>query len=71
MKETQFYCVKCGKKVTLTGKDVDSIKVKVAKNGVPMLTGYCSKCDTKVNKFIKMKDEDKLAKKYGKARGRK
>lgn len=66
MSETQFYCVKCGKRVTLNKQDAETIRVRKTKNDRHALTAHCSKCDTKLYKFVKEKDADKLSKKYGK-----
>lgn len=67
MKQQQFYCVYCGKKVT---KNKDDIKFKMAKSSkrpkIPMLKSKCSKCDTKLNKFVKLKDAKTLSNKYRK-----
>ena len=67
MKELEFYCVSCGKKVMIPKDDV---YVKVAKNskrkgGVPMLKGKHQKCGCKVNKFIKKDSVSSMKKKYG------
>jgi hypothetical protein len=66
LSERDFYCVKCRKTVTLPASD---IKVTVYKNarfagGSPALVGEC-KCGTKVTKFIKHDDKEKLKSKYG------
>ena len=67
LSETEFFCVKCRKTIKLSSSD---ICVKVYKNarfvnGSPALVGEC-KCGTKVTKFIRHDDKDKLEKKYGK-----
>lgn len=41
------YCVKCKKM-----QDISSPKKVKSKNGRSMLKGICSKCGTKMNKFI-------------------
>lgn len=52
LKKNEFYCVGCRKRVT--GTDLHVKKVRNRKVGmVPMLKGYCRKCESKVNKFIK------------------
>ena len=68
LSETEFFCVKCRCTVKLPSSN---ICVKVYKNarfvnGSPALVGEC-KCGTKVTKFIKHDDKDKLEKKYGKS----
>jgi hypothetical protein len=44
---TQAYCLKCKKQ-----QDVKDPKDKKTKNGRSMVSGTCSKCGTKVNKFV-------------------
>ena len=67
LKQQQFYCVYCGKRVT---KDKDDIKLKIAKSSkrpkIPMLKSKCDKCNTRLNKFVKMRDIKSLSNKYGK-----
>lgn len=68
LSETEFFCVKCRCTVKLPP---NNICVKVYKNsrfvnGSPALVGECNKCGTKVTKFIRHDDKDKLEKKYGK-----
>lgn len=52
LRKDEFYCVKC--RARRKGNDVDYVYVKNYKRGkVPMMSGYCPKCETKVNKFVK------------------
>ena len=62
MKQNQFYCVSCRKRVMISPED---ICVKKAKNGTPMMKAV-DKYGHKCNKFIKQSDYSKLATKYGK-----
>jgi predicted nucleic acid-binding Zn-ribbon protein len=64
MKQTEFYCLKC-KKVVVIPKD--EIKLSVLKNGKHALSSQCSECDTKLFKFVKEDDVNKLAVKYKKS----
>jgi len=65
MKEKQFYCVSCGKKVMVGEDDIKFKNIKNYKRGVvPSLKGKCKKCDTKLTKFVKVKDAKKLKSKY-------
>ena len=66
LSERDFYCVKCRNTVTLPASDIKVIVYKNARlvNGSPALVGEC-KCGTKVTKFIKHDDKEKLTKKYG------
>lgn len=41
------YCLKCKEQV-----EVDNVTEAVSKNGRKMIKGTCSKCNTKVNKFV-------------------
>jgi hypothetical protein len=68
MKERQFYCVSCRKKVTLP-EDVIGVKYyynKHLQHKVPTLKGYCKKCDMNLTKFVKWNKADKMMEKYGK-----
>jgi hypothetical protein len=49
LKRDEFYCVSCRK--ACKGENIRKAKARVT--GQPMLKGYCSKCDCKVNKFVK------------------
>lgn len=68
LKQQEFYCVQCRKRVKCNADDMCLRKVRnyKRKGGVPMLAGHCKKCDCNVNKFVKVKDAAKLQKKYGK-----
>ena len=50
MIKNQFYCVKCKDKVIL---DENRIHPRTLSNGRSALTGECTRCGTKVFKFIK------------------
>lgn len=66
LSEREFYCVKCRKTVSLSASDIKVVVYKNARfaNGSPALVGEC-KCGTKVTKFIKHDDKEKLKTKYG------
>jgi hypothetical protein len=49
LKKNEFYCVAC--KCRAKADEVKSAKAR--KTGQPMLKGYCSKCESKVAKFVK------------------
>jgi hypothetical protein len=51
LKKDEFYCVKCRKKV----KPSKEPKMVKTKNNRHMLKGECSKCGTKVCRFVKSK----------------
>lgn len=51
LKKDEFYCVKCRKKV----KPAKSPRLAKTKNNRSMLKGECSKCGTKVCRFVKSK----------------
>lgn len=59
----EFYCVSCrGRK---RGDEIHYREVKNSKRGkVPMLSASCKSCGHNLNKFVKVKDADKLKKKY-------
>lgn len=65
MKENQFYCVSCRKKVMV---HKDDIGVNMDKRKKPRLKALCCKCDTKVFKYIPECKKQKLECKYGKKR---
>ena len=67
LKQREFYCVKCRKRVAVPANDicVTVYRNKKVKGGVPALVGSCKKCDTNVNKFIKRNDKEKLINKFG------
>lgn len=66
MKERQFYCVSCRRKVMCPADDIHFkiIKNKRIKGGMPALKSVCNKCDTRLTKFVKRKDASKLKAKY-------
>lgn len=67
MRVNQFYCVRCRSKVT--GDDICVKYIRNSKLGkIPMLRGFCPKCDEHVYKFVKHADAGKLEDKYGKCR---
>jgi hypothetical protein len=63
LKQSEFYCVSCQKRVK---EPIDCIGVNVDKAGKPRLRSMCHLCDTYLYKYIKLKDEKKMLKKYGK-----
>jgi hypothetical protein len=67
LKQQEFYCVKCRKRVKIASDDMGVSVFKNEKTGmkVPSLVGNC-KCDTTVIKFIKHDDQDRFTQKYGK-----
>lgn len=67
LKQQEFYCVKCRKRVKVASDDMGVSVFKNGKTGmkVPALVGDC-KCDTTVVKFIKHDDQVKFTQKYGK-----
>ena len=66
MKQRQFYCVVCNKRLTCPEDDIKfkKLKNKKVKGGVPALKCYCKSCDTNLTKFVKRKDAASLKKKY-------
>lgn len=69
MRQNQFYCVSCRKKVSAKPDDIcfKYLKNKNMKNGkMPSLKSECTKCNTNLTKFIKNDDVKKLQNKYGK-----
>ncbi len=66
LKEQEFYCVKCRKRVKVASDDMGVHLFKKVKTRmkVPALVGEC-KCDTTVVKFIKHDDQDRFTRKYG------
>lgn len=44
------YCFKCKKQ-----QEMKDAKIKTTSNGRKMMGGVCSKCGTKVNKFVSSK----------------
>lgn len=67
MKETEFYCVSCRKRVNQKKDDmcVTVLKNKRVHGGVPALTCECRKCGTSLYKFVKRDSKEKLIDKYG------
>ncbi len=66
MKQNQFYCVKCRKKVTVPTNDICHVNLKSRKRKkIPALVGYCKKCECDLYKFVKVKQSSRLNKKYG------
>jgi hypothetical protein len=63
LKQTEFYCVSCRKRVKSKPSDICA---KTFKNGTPALVSHCEKCDTNLTKFIKHNSLKKMEKKYGK-----
>ena len=54
MKENQFYCVKCHKKVEIPASEVHLTMIKNRKTGsIPALVGKHKACGTKCVKFVK------------------
>lgn len=52
LRKDEFYCVRC--RARRKGFDIKFKNVKNYKRGtVPMMKGFCQKCETKVNKFVK------------------
>ena len=69
LKQQEFYCVCCRKRVKSTKENicVKLFKKKKMPNGkIPALRSWCKKCDCNLTKFIKHKDQTRLTKKYGK-----
>jgi len=69
MKQNQFYCVKCRRKVTA---NPDDMYVKIYKNKrmydgqAPALKSHCKSCATNLTKFIKHDSTHAMVEKYGK-----
>ena len=67
MKEREFYCVKCRKKVTEGKQDICVKIYKNKKTGTsPALVSTCHRCGTNLSKFVKRDKVEKLTKRYGK-----
>lgn len=65
LKERDFYCVKCRKRVSAKSKDICIQFFDNKKRGkVPALRGKCSACGTMLTKFVAMKKVEMLKKKY-------
>ena len=68
LRENQFYCVACDKKVTITDRDnicFKKLRNSKRKGGVPTLIGYCKRCDCDLYKFVPDNKSQKLKDKYG------
>ncbi len=67
LKQQEFYCVACCKRVKA---HADDICVKVFKNAndrkTPALRATCPKCGTNLTKFIKHDATERMQVKYGK-----
>lgn len=64
MKEKEFYCVSCKKRVLSDPEDMSVRLYKNKNREVGALKGKCRKCNTNLTKFIKMADYDKMVEKY-------
>ena len=67
MKQRQFFCVSCNRRVTCPADEIcfKRLKNRKVRGGVPALKCHCGKCDQTLYKFVKHKDASKLKKKYG------
>jgi hypothetical protein len=66
LKQEEFYCVKCRKRVKGDDICIKTFKNKKSFGGIPTMMASCKKCDTSVYKFIKHSAKDRLTDKYGK-----
>lgn len=66
LKERQFYCVACKKRVMSSSKDMYVTCYKTSTRKVNTLKGVCPISNTNLTKFISESDKIKLTKKYGK-----
>jgi hypothetical protein len=66
LKEREFYCVACRKRVMSNPKDICLTSYKTSTRKVNALKGYCSKSKTNLTKFISEDAKVKLSKKYKK-----
>jgi hypothetical protein len=67
LKENDFYCVGCCKRVSCAPDDIKFVQIsnyKAIGGKVPALKCYCKGCQGNLTKFVKRKDADKLKKKY-------
>lgn len=67
LKQTEFYCVGCCRRVKCSADDIKFKQIKNYKapgGKVPALKCYCDGCDGNLTKFVKRKDAAKLKKKY-------
>jgi hypothetical protein len=63
MKQKEFYCVKCKKVASVNNHE---IRLRTLKNDKHCLFSHCDKCNTKLFKFVKEDDVEKLSSKYKK-----
>jgi hypothetical protein len=66
LKQEEFYCVSCRKRVKGYDICIKTLKNKKMVGGIPTMMALCNKCLTTVYKFIKHSDKDRLTDKYGK-----
>jgi len=71
MRENEFYCLRCRKRVSVKKDDICFKNIKNSKmvnNGkkAPVLFAECQKCDAKLIKFVKHKDSEKFENKFPK-----
>ena len=71
MKENEFYCLKCKKRVSIKKNDIcfkNFKNSKMVNNGkkAPALVAECNKCETNMVKFVKHKDSKKVEEKFEK-----
>ena len=70
MKQNQFYCVACRKKVSVPTKSIRVTSIKNRRSGsIPALKAKC-KCGTKLTRFVARKSASKMRSKYGKSKSR-
>lgn len=72
LKQNQFYCVSCQKRITIKDKDDIRIAVYPLKNRIkmPAMRSVCPECDTNLTKFQKVAKTQQLIDKYGRERVR-
>lgn len=70
LKQNEFYCVACRKRITSHSEDmcVTVYKNKNVKGGIPALISVCNVCDSNMSKFVKRDKKDALIDKYGKCK---
>ena len=60
MKQNQFYCVACRKKVSVPAKSIRLTSIKNRRSGsIPALKAKC-KCGTKLTRFVSRKSASKM-----------
>lgn len=66
LKQNQFYCVCCGKAVTIKPENIRFVKLKNPRRpkGVPALRGKCEDCGCNLVRFIKNSQAESFKKKY-------